>query len=213
MASIRVLIVDDFPVIRKGISDILRTQPDMEVIGETGSGKEALRLSREMLPDVMLLDMELEDMDGIQVAQTLHQEGSSVCVLALSAYDDQEYVEELLKSGAAGYLNKDELPDLILTAVRGVAKGERGWISRKIISQISKWQNETPSSSDMTPREIQVLTHAADGKTNQEIGILLSISEKTVEKHMEGIFRKLNVSSRTEAAVWATREAIQQTKR
>ncbi len=214
MNPIRVLIVDDHPVIRKGITDILANASDIEIAGETASGQEALDLSRELMPDVILLDMELGEMSGIQVAKTLQQEGSPIRILALSAHNDREYVQEILKCGAAGYLSKDEMPELILTAVRGVAVGENGWISRMIINQLLKWQEaeKNPSPTEMTPRELQVLEQVMAGKTNQAIGLELSISEKTVEKYLESIFHKLSVSSRTEAAVWATRESIQNQK-
>jgi two-component system, NarL family, nitrate/nitrite response regulator NarL len=212
MKKIRVLIVDDHPIIRKGIFDIISQATDMKIIAETGNGDEAFRLAQALKPDVILLDMEIEGMSGLHVAQNLHKEGSPARILALSAHTDQEYVQELLQSGAAGYLSKDELPDMILSAVRSVARGETGWVSRHILASFSEWSkaSETQSATEMTKRERQVLAHVIDGKTNQKIGQLLSISEKTVEKHLESIFRKLGVTSRTEAAVWATRQDIQQ---
>jgi DNA-binding NarL/FixJ family response regulator len=215
MKKIRVLIVDDHPIIRKGIGQFLSQASDMEIIGETGNGEEALRLSEELQPDVILLDMEIDGMSGILVAQKLQTEGSPSRVLALSGHNDREYVQELLQSGASGYLSKDELPDLILSAVRGVAGGETGWISRDILARFSDWReaDQNISASEMTIREVQVLAQVSEGKTNQAIGLLLAISEKTVEKHLESIFRKLDVTSRTEAAVWAARQEIMQEKK
>jgi two-component system, NarL family, nitrate/nitrite response regulator NarL len=208
MDVVRVVIVDDHPVIRQGILGLLSAAEGIEVIGETGSGEDALRMARELRPDVLLLDMEIRGISGIEVAKTLQKEGSRVAVLALSAHDDREYVEELLKCGAAGYLLKEDVPELILAAVKGVASGEHGWISRRVVAQFSNWQQETPEGigSDLTPREVQVLEQLTDGKTNREIGKILSISVKTIEKHLESIFRKLGVTSRTEAAVWKARD-------
>jgi DNA-binding NarL/FixJ family response regulator len=210
MDVVRVVIVDDHPVIRQGILGLLSAAEGIEVIGETGSGEDALRMARELSPDVMLLDMEIGGISGIEVAKTLKKERSRVVVLALSAYDDRQYVEELLKCGAAGYLLKEDVPELILAAVKGVASGELGWISRRVVAQFSDWQQETPEGigSDLTPREIQILEHLTDGKTNREMGNILSISVKTIEKHLESIFRKLGVTSRTEAAVWRARDKI-----
>jgi two-component system, NarL family, response regulator DegU len=212
MNNIRVLVVDDHPILRQGICDILSNAPDIQVIAETGNGNEALRLSRELKPDVILLDMEIEGMSGNLVAQTLQEEGSPARVLALSAHNDREYVQMLLQSGAAGYLSKDELPELIMSAVRGVAQGETGWVSREILGRFSDWREAdiAQAASIMTIRERQVLAQVVAGKTNQEIGLKLAISDKTVEKHLEAIFRKLNVTSRTEAAVWAARQDMQQ---
>jgi DNA-binding NarL/FixJ family response regulator len=211
MGSIRVLIVDDHPVIRQGVRDLLAKALDIEIIGETGNSCDGLQMARELSPDVLLLDMQLQGMSGIDIAQTLQEEGSSVCILAFSAYNDRGYIQELLKSGASGYLNKEEAPEFILAAVRGVASGEKGWISRKILARLSDWQNgEISSPNGLSHREIQVLDQVVEGMTNGEIGIFLGISEKTVEKHLESVFHKLGVASRTEAAVWAARKEIDQ---
>ena len=209
MTSIRVLIVDDHPVIRKGMDDLLAKALDIEIIGETGNGDEALQMARELKPDVLLLDMQIQGLSGIEVAQTLQKEGSGVRVLVVSGHTDREYIQGLLKSGAFGYLNKGEAPEYILSAVRGVAYGERGWISRDIIAKLSNWQIDgNPSPTSLTDRENQILKQLVEGKTNAEIGYFLKISPKTVEKHLESIFRKLGVNSRTEAAVCAAREAM-----
>jgi two-component system nitrate/nitrite response regulator NarL len=164
---------------------------------------------KELHPDVLLLDMEMPGINGSQVASQLLRDGSPVHILALSAHNDKQYIQELLSSGAAGYLVKEEVPETIIEAVRGVARGERGWVSRSVAAQLSSWMREEPQSrNDLTPREVEVLHAVVAGKTNQEIGLALSISEKTVEKHLEGIFTKLGVASRVEAAVLAVREGF-----
>jgi DNA-binding NarL/FixJ family response regulator len=207
MAPTTVLLVDDHPVVRAGIRNLLGKAPDIQVVGEASNGVDALRLVSELSPDVMLLDMELPGLTGNEVAQKLQKGGSSVRILALSAYDDKQYIHELLSNGASGYLVKDEVPEVIIEAVRGVSRGEKGWVSRRVAAQMSTWMGEKPEvKKGLTPREIQVLEGVVAGKTNQEIGHSLGISEKTVEKHLEGVFAKLSVASRVEAAVRAVRE-------
>ncbi len=207
MSPTTVLLVDDHPVVRAGIRNLLEKTPDIRVVGEASTGNDALRLVEELAPDVILLDMELPGISGSEVAQKLRDSGSPVHILALSAHDDREYIHELLAIGAAGYLIKEEAPDTIVEAVRGVSRGEKGWVSRRVAAQMSTWMNDKPREyNGLTSREIQVLEGVVDGKTNQEIGLALGISEKTVEKHLEGIFSKLSVASRVEAAVRAVRE-------
>ena len=209
MTHIKVLLVDDHPVVRSGIRTLIEQVPDIDVIGEASTGAEALKMTRELIPDVLLLDMEMPDISGNQVANQLLKEGSPVRILALSAHDDKQYIQELLSIGAAGYLVKEEVPEAIIEAVRGVARGEQGWVSRRIAAQLSNWmRDDVNEKTELTPREIEVLRTVVDGKTNQEIGLILGISEKTVEKHLEGIFTKLGVASRVEAAVLAVREGF-----
>jgi len=208
MTSIRVVIADDHPVMRDGIHSLLDKAIDIEVAGETGDGVEALRLVEELGPDVLLLDMELPGLKGVEVAQRLQASGAAVRILALSAYDDQEYIRGLLASGAAGYLLKEEIPETIVEAIRGVARGERGWVSRQVAAQMSTWTQKETGATTLTGREMDVLRLVVEGKTNQEIALALGISDKTVEKHLEGVFAKLGVASRVEAAVHAVREGL-----
>jgi DNA-binding NarL/FixJ family response regulator len=162
-----------------------------------------------MAPDVLLLDMELPDLKGIEVARQLHQSGSSTKILVLSAYNDPLYIHELMEVGAMGYLVKEEAPQVIIDAIRGIARGEQGWVSRSVAAQMVSWmRGEEEESIKFTHREMDVLHLVAEGKTNQNIAAHLGISEKTVEKYLYTIFQKIGVSSRTEVAVYAVREGI-----
>jgi DNA-binding NarL/FixJ family response regulator len=208
MSPTKVLLVDDHPIVRTGIRNLLERAAEINVVGEASDGYEALKLVDKLSPDVVLLDMEMPGMNGKEVAVQLKQAGSSVKILVLSAHDDRQYIQELLANGASGYLTKEEVPEAIIEAVRGVARGEQGWVSRKVAAKMTAWMNEDSPAKEkgLTPREVQVLKKVVAGKTNQEIGLDLGISEKTVEKHLEGVFSKLGVTSRVEAAVHALRE-------
>lgn len=207
MAKIQVVLVDDHPLAREGLRNLLNKAIDIEVIGEADGGVEALHLVETLKPDVLVLDMEMPGLSGVEVAQQLKSINAPVRVLALSAHNDKGYIMGLLANGAAGYLVKEEMLQTIVEAVRGVARGEQGWLSRQVSAQISTWTQEAQSNT-LTPREMEVLALVVEGKTNQEIGLALGISEKTVEKHLVNIFAKLAVSSRVEAAVYAVREGL-----
>ena len=207
--EIRVILADDHPVVRTGIRTLLQQAEDIVVVAETGNGSEVFKLVEQLAPDVLLLDMEMPGLSGVEVAMRLTEEGAVVRVLALSAYDDEEYIRNLLLHGAAGYLTKEEAIEIIIDAVRGVARGEQGWFSRRAIAQLSALTRQEPApGKELTNRERDVLRLVAAGKTNLEIGHALGISEKTVEKHMGAMFNKLQVSSRVEAAVLAVQQGI-----
>ncbi len=209
MSPIRVLLVDDHPVVRSGLRGMVEKAVDIEMVGEASNGGEALQMVEETHPDVILLDMELPDIQGAQVARQVQQLYPKVKILALSAHDDSVYVRELLELGAAGYLMKEEAPEAIIDAIRGIAHGERGWVSRRIAAQMASWvEVGEQSKMKLTTREHEVLRLIVRGKTNQAIALDLSISEKTVEKYISAIFAKLNVASRVEAAVHAVQEGL-----
>ena len=209
MIPIRVLLVDDHPVVRSGIRGFLENARDIKIAGEADTGEQALRLIEETPADVLLLDMELPDIPGTQVAMQVKQSHPELKILSLSAHDDSTYVREVLEMGAAGYLMKEEAPDVILEAVRGVANGQRGWISHGVAAQMANWiQSGHMEGKKLTSREQETLRLVVQGKTNQAIALELKISEKTVEKHIKAIFGKMNVSSRVEAAVAAVREGM-----
>ncbi|MCB0167345.1 MAG: response regulator transcription factor [Anaerolineae bacterium] len=207
MSKIRVVLVDDHPLAREGLRNLLDKAIEIEVVGEADNGTEALGLVETLKPDVLVLDMEMPGLSGVEVAQQLKSTESPVRVLALSAHNDKAYIMGLLANGAAGYLVKEEMLQTIVEAVRGVARGEQGWLSRQVSAQISTWTQEA-QTNHLTPRELEVLALVVEGKTNQEIGLALGISEKTVEKHLVNVFAKLAVSSRVEAAVYAVREGL-----
>jgi DNA-binding NarL/FixJ family response regulator len=209
MTPIRVMFADDHPIAREGIRKFLSRASDIEIVGEATDGREALQMAKELVPDVLLLDMEMPEMKGLDVAKELQNSTPSIKVLALRSYDDKQFIFGLLSSGASGYLTKEEVPERIVEAVRGVARGEQGWMSRRAVAIMAAWtQPGTPLKEELTEREMDVLRWVVKGKTNQEIGFELGISQKTVEKHLEAVFAKLKVTSRVEAAVLAVQEKM-----
>jgi DNA-binding NarL/FixJ family response regulator len=209
MASIKVVIADDHPVVRLGIRAMLERAEDIRVIGEAINGSEALQLVKQLTPDVLLLDMEMPDMEGSEVAQKLNDEKANVRILALSAHEDRYYIQQLLSNGASGYLVKDEVPETIIDAVRGVYHGEQGWVSRRIAALMTTWVSDSDEADDeLSDRETEVLRWMVAGHTNLEIAQELGISQKTVEKHLDSIYTKLKVVSRVEAAVRAIKEGL-----
>ena len=204
MEAVRVVLADDHPVVREGIRSLLERAPDIVVVAEASDGQEALRLAEELAPDVLVLDMEMPGVTGVEVARRLRAADSPVRVLALSAYDDDQYVFGLLEAGAAGYLLKDEAMEAIVAAVRGVARGEVGWLSRPVAEKVMRrMREETEEVCPLTERELDVLRLLAKGWTNARIAQELIVSERTVRFHVENLLKKLEVSSRTEAVVTA----------
>jgi DNA-binding NarL/FixJ family response regulator len=158
-------------------------------------------------PDVLLLDMEMPGLSGVEVARELLARGSPVAVLALSAYDDEHYIRELLANGAAGYLTKDEAPEAILEAVHGVARGEGGWFSRRAAARMAAWsRGGLAAGPRLTERETEVLRLLARGWANGLIAEELALTERTVRFHLRNIYDKLEVNSRGEAIAWALKE-------
>jgi DNA-binding NarL/FixJ family response regulator len=207
---VKVLLADDHPIVRIGIRELLNREEDIEVVGEAANGGETIQLARELDPDVLLLDMEFPDMNGVEVARQIRLEDEELPLLALSAYSDDEYVDALTEVGLSGYIMKEEAPEILVDAVRAVARGERGWVSRKIVLTLEDRTQERQEflNSGLTRRELQVLRLITRGKTNHVVGLELGISEKTVERHLQSVFAKLGVVSRVEAAVRLVRSGL-----
>lgn len=213
MQPIRVLLVDDHPSLRAGLRSRLEKEEGIEVVGEAGTGEDALRLVTERTPHVLVLDMELPGMSGVEVARRLQAAQAPVRILALSAHDSSEYIVTVLDSGAAGYLNKQEPLETIASAIRGVARGEDGWLSRDVAATLmrqhrSKLHGTDDPASLLTGREREVLTLLAQGHHNQEIADRLFISESTVKKHVNNIYFKLETGTRAEAVAWAWKNGL-----
>ena len=208
MATIHVILADDHPVVRAGIRTLLDRADDIHVVAETDNGDGVLSLVEEHQPDVLILDIEMPGLSGLEVAQQLQKRQLSTRVLALSAHADIRYIDHILANGAFGYLVKEEAPHMIIAAVRGVAAGEQGWMSRQAAAEMSALLRRAENGTELTPREQEVLKLIAAGKSNQEIALKLHISESTVEKHLGSVYAKLGVGSRVEAAVYAIRNNL-----
>jgi len=208
--AIRVLLTDDHPIVRGGIRLLLETAPDLVVVGEAGDGMQALQLVSDLAPDILLLDIEMPVLTGLQVAKHVRAAGAIVRILVLSAYDDEHYIFELLKSGIAGYLTKDEAVDHIVDVVRGVARGETGWFSRNVMVKVAERGKEGGCSrrDALSEREKQILRLVAQGKINEEIAAILYITDGTVKNHITNVYRKLGVHTRTQAGTWAWKHGL-----
>lgn len=206
---IRVILADDHPIIRKGIRDILSATLDIAVVAEAANGIEAIDLVRRFKPDVLLLDMEMPGMNGVEVTRKLKSSGVAIRILAFSAHDDWEFISGTLKEGAAGYMTKDESMEEVIEAIRGIAKGQEGWLSRKIKEKLMiMYRCHKPRDAKITPREAQVGNLITEGKTNQQIAYELHLSEKTIKKYLDSLFLKFNTISRVQLAVLWVREGI-----
>lgn len=208
---IRIVLADDHRVVREGVRDRLAAEPDLAVVGEASDGVAALALVREQRPDVVLLDVEMPGLTGVEVARAIRDEGLATRVLVLSGYDAAEYVGALLDAGAAGYLTKDESLARIVAAVRGVAAGEDGWLSRRVAARVMSLRRDTPAPSPpggLTPRETDVLRLVAQGRTNAEAAHALVLSDHTVRNHLANVYAKLGVGNRAEATAWAWRVGL-----
>jgi two-component system, NarL family, nitrate/nitrite response regulator NarL len=194
--KIRILVVDDHPIVRRGISMCLASQPRIQILGEAGDGREALNLVRELKPDVVLMDIDMPQMNGMAVTDLLRHEMPEIKVIILSMYANTDYVMRIIECGARGFVLKEAPPQELLQAIETVYAGQTHFspdVARVALNQVVRGNGESTPASRLTNREREVLVHIADGFSNKEIASQLSIGVRTVETHRERIMRKLDI--------------------
>jgi DNA-binding NarL/FixJ family response regulator len=209
---IRVLVVDDHPLFRRGIATLLSDERDFVVAGEASDGLEAVRQARDLMPDVILMDISMPNMDGLAATRQIKQEMPYVRIVILTVSDDDQNLFEAIKSGAQGYLLKKIEPQALFGTLKKVARGEAS-ISRsmatKLVAEFARQGGRKPIPSlALTPRETEVLDLVARGKSNKEIASALDIAANTVKNHLKNILEKLHLENRVQAATFALREGL-----
>jgi DNA-binding NarL/FixJ family response regulator len=204
---IRVLVVDDHPVVRHGLIAILRYEPGIEVVGDAADGEEAVRLILERRPDVVLLDLRLPKLSGIEVMKSVRPQAPEVRFLVLTTYDTDEYIGPALAAGAQGYLLKDALPDELARGVQAVVQG-RAALEPGVAARLLERIAEGERGDELSVRELEVLRLLVEGAGNKAIASRLGLSENTIKTHISRIFAKLGVQSRTEAVTVALQRGL-----
>jgi DNA-binding NarL/FixJ family response regulator len=203
--KVRLLLVDDHPVVRKGICSCLARHNDLEVVGEAANGQEAVCKAKELLPDVILMDLCMPHMDGLQATKLLHKEAPKAKVLILSVNGNTESIRKIIEAGAKGYVLKDAPPEELAQAIQSASKGEAFFSPDVAKFVLSHCVTEAASpTAKLTSRELEVLARIAEGQSNKEIASQLNLSVRTIESHRERIMRKLSIHS----VVGLTRFAI-----
>jgi NarL family two-component system response regulator LiaR len=211
IAPIRVLIADDHAILRKGIRALLGTEPDIEVVGETGDGLETVAQAGAMRPDVILMDLVMPNMDGIEATRLITAEQPGVRILVLTSFAADDKVFPAIKAGALGYLLKDSGPAELVQAIHQVHRGQPSLepaIALKMLHEISHPLERPLTADPLSEREMEVLRLLAQGKSNRDIADQLVITELTVKTHVSNILSKLHVASRTQAALYALKEGL-----
>jgi len=209
--GIRVLIVDDHPVVREGIGSMLKKETDFRVVGEASNGLEALEKARELSPDVVLMDLRMPEMDGVEAISRIRAEKPDIKFIILTTYSDDEYIFKGIAAGARAYLLKDAPRDELFKAIRMVSRGEsliQPVVASRVLDKLAELSRKTPAADTLSDREIEVLRLMAGGESNKDIADHLSITQSTVKTHITSIFQKLNVTTRTEAVTNALKKGI-----
>lgn len=208
------LLVDDHAVVRSGLRMLLESEADVEIVGEVGTAREALALVTQLAPDIVLMDIGLPDMSGIEAAREIKRIRPETAIVALTIHEDEEYFFKMLEAGASGYVPKRAAPEELLTAIRAASVGEvylYPSMAKLLVKDYLVQEQQVRAErtlNGLTGREQEVLAHLADGASNDEIADTLSISPKKVARHRENIMRKLNLHSRTELVKYAIRKGI-----
>lgn len=207
--KISVLIADDHVMVRQGLKQILELEDDISVVAQAGNGSEAVKFAREVNPDVVLMDINMPGTNGLQAIKEIKQDKLACKVIVLTIHEDREYLFKTLQMGAEGYVLKDAEPAVLIEAIRNVHNGQsyiQPNMTKELVREFNRvtlHEKERNDENNLTSREIEVLELIAEGMINKEIARQLYISEKTVKNHVSNIFKKLNVSDRTQAAIYA----------
>jgi len=212
---LRILLVDDHVLFRKGVAALLARRPEMEVVGEASDGLEAITAAREIIPDLILMDINMPKCDGLEATRMIKRELPHAKIVILTVSDDDQNLFEAIKSGAQGYLLKDLEPTKLYDLLESVSRGEAplsGVVAAKILKEFAR-PNKDPAPmpemiDELTPREMDILQLVVDGKTNKEIAASLFITENTVKIHLRNILEKLHLQNRIQAAVYAVRQGL-----
>jgi len=211
-SKIKVLLAEDHILVREGTRELVRHEPDMEVVGEAGDGEEAVKLANRLHPDVVIMDINMPKVNGIEATKQIKALEPTIAVLVLTAYDNDQYIFAILEAGAAGYLLKNARGTELIDAIRAVHIGEsvlHPTIARRVIEQVvspSLTRTEVEAAEPLSDREMEVLKLAAKGMSNKDIADHLFLSPRTVQAHLGHIFNKLAVASRTEAILYGLRQ-------
>lgn len=212
MSKIKLVLADDHAVVRSGLRMLLQAQPDMEIVGEADSGAQALAQVHSLQPDIILMDIQMPGMNGIEATRQIKEAGDTA-VIALTMHEDDQYFFAMLQAGASGYVPKRAAPDELVRAIRTVSRGEVFLyppLATRLVQNYlgGETGGDATLPSDLTPREKEVLVLIAEGLTNPEIAEKLVISVKTVDRHRENIMRKLNLHSRIDLVKYAIRQGL-----
>ena len=209
---IRLLLVDDHQIVRAGLKMLFSAEPDMEIAGEVDSGAAALEAVERLQPDVVIMDLAMPGMSGIEATRRIKERAPQVAVLALTMHEDEQYFFEMLNAGASGYIPKRAAPDDLVAAIRAVRQGNvflHATLARFLMHEVERRRESGAAQADaLTARELEVLTLIAEGQTSREIAQQLVLSPKTVDRHRENIMAKLNLHSRAELVRYAIERGL-----
>ena len=212
---IRVVVADDHAVVRRGLTGLIESTEDLEVVGVARDGAEAVALVRELRPDVAVMDLQMPVMDGVEATRAIVGEASGTEVLVLTSFSDHARIDAAVEAGAVGYLLKDAEPEALLDGIRAVARGESPLdprAARRLLSRTARAEaGSTPPAVDgpgLSPREAEVLRLVVEGLLNKQIAVRLGITERTVKAHLTSAYQRIGVADRTQAALWAQRHDL-----